>query len=173
MAFCPFANLDVEVQRIVSEKSSRIGVVTLLIALLAGAAGGIGFFTLGYADATAYLRDDPAACANCHVMKGHLDAWIKSSHGKVATCNDCHAPAGMIDKYYCKARNGFFHSLAFTTGEFPDNIQSTDYNHGVTERACRTCHAEIAHGIGTPGPGSAPAEDLSCIHCHATVGHDR
>lgn len=156
-----------------SEKTSRIGVVTLLIALLAGAAGGIGFFTLGYADATAYLRDDPAACGNCHVMQGHLDAWVKSSHGKVATCNDCHAPPGTIDKYYCKARNGFFHSLAFTTGEFPDNIQSTDYNHRVTERACRLCHAEIAHGIGTPVSGSAPAEDLSCIHCHATVGHDR
>ena len=50
-----------EIPRTVSERASRIGVVTLLIALFAGAAGGIGFFTLGYADATAYLRDDPAA----------------------------------------------------------------------------------------------------------------
>ena len=162
-----------ETQKPVSEKTSRIGVVMLLIALLAGAAGGIGFFTLGYADATAYLRDDPAACANCHVMQGHLDAWIKSSHGKVATCNDCHAPAGTIDKYYCKARNGFFHSLAFTTGEFPNNIRSTDYNHGVTEQACRNCHAETSHGIRSPVAGPNPAEDLSCIHCHASVGHDR
>ncbi len=156
-----------------SPKTSRIGVVALLVALLAGAAGGIGFFTLGYADATAYLRDDPAACANCHVMQGHLDAWVKSSHGKVATCNDCHAPAGMIDKYYCKARNGFLHSLAFTTGEFPNNIRSTDYNHGVTEQACRNCHAGISHAIRSPVAGPNPANDLSCVHCHATVGHDR
>ncbi len=156
-----------------SERTSRIGVAALLVALLAGAAGGVGFFTVGYADATAYLRDDPAACANCHVMQGHLDAWVKSSHGKVATCNDCHAPAGMIDKYYCKARNGFLHSLAFTTGEFADNIRSTDYNHGVTEQACRNCHAQVSHGIRSPRAGPSPGEDLSCIHCHATVGHDR
>jgi cytochrome c nitrite reductase small subunit len=162
-----------EIPRTVSERASRIGVVTLLIALFAGAAGGIGFFTLGYADATAYLRDDPAACANCHVMQGHLDAWIKSSHGKVATCNQCHAPAGTFDKYYCKARNGFFHSLAFTTGEFPDNLRSTDYNHRVTEQACRNCHAEVSHGLRSPVARMNTTEELSCIHCHATVGHDR
>ena len=27
-----------------------------------------------------YLTDDPAACANCHVMQEHFDAWPRSSH---------------------------------------------------------------------------------------------
>ncbi|MBX3434629.1 MAG: cytochrome c nitrite reductase small subunit [Pirellulales bacterium] len=147
--------------------------LALLACVLAGGAAGVGLFTFGYADGASYLTNDPQACANCHVMQPHLDAWVKSSHGKFAVCNDCHAPrTSYAAKYYCKARNGFFHSLAFTTGGFPDEIQMHAYNRGVVEANCRRCHAELTHAIDPdPKPGGA-IESTSCLHCHRTVGHD-
>ena len=140
-------------------------------AILLGSAIGLAAFTATYADVTSYLRDDPTACANCHVMQGHLDAWIKSSHGKFAGCNDCHAPhTNVVEMYYSKSRNGFFHSLAFTTGNFQENLRATPYNLEITEAACRSCHTPLVHEIDA---GVVGAEGLSCIRCHSTVGHDR
>jgi len=149
-----------------------IALLYVLISLLLGATAGVGTFTFGYAQGGAYFTNRPEACANCHVMREHLDAWIKSSHGKFATCNDCHAPDNFVGKYYCKSRNGLFHSTAFTTGWFPDQIQMHDYNHGVVEANCRRCHADLTHQIDPLPAASGKAEAMSCIHCHATVGHD-
>lgn len=146
--------------------------LSLTVAVLIGAAGGVGVFTFGYAEGASYLTNRPEACANCHVMKKHLDAWVKSSHGRFATCNDCHAPHNLLGKYYCKGRNGMFHSWAFTTGWFPDAIQITPYNRQVVEDACRHCHAQITHQIDPLPTSNGEVERTSCIHCHATVGHD-
>jgi cytochrome c nitrite reductase small subunit len=162
-------------RRIPTRSGRIIAGMTLLYvvtAVLIGAATGLGLFTFGYADGAAYMTNDPAACANCHVMRDQYDAWFKSSHSKFATCNDCHAPHNFVGKYYCKSRNGFFHSLAFTTGDFPDNIQMHDYNKGVVEKNCRYCHSEITHGIDPQPDKGGEVESLSCIRCHATVGHD-
>lgn len=145
----------------------------LLCAALVGAAVGLGSFTLAYAEGGSYLTNDPAACANCHVMQGHLDAWLKSSHSKFATCNDCHAPHDPLGKYYCKARNGFFHSLAFTTDNFPENIRITEYNRRVTQEACLYCHADITHAIQVRPTAGGEGEPLACVKCHENVGHDR
>jgi cytochrome c nitrite reductase small subunit len=68
-----------------------------------------------YARGGSYLTDDPAACANCHVMREQYDGWIAASHRAVAVCNDCHTPPGLLGKYATKARNGFWHSVAFTS----------------------------------------------------------
>jgi cytochrome c nitrite reductase small subunit len=139
---------------------------------LAGSAIGIalavGGYTFIYARGYSYLTNDPAACANCHVMRDHFSAWVKSSHRAVAVCNDCHTPPGLIRKYLTKAENGFNHSFAFTTGRFPEPLRITGRNHDVTERACRKCHEDIVIAIEGP-PGRA--ERLSCIRCHSTVGH--
>ncbi|HYI95569.1 MAG TPA: cytochrome c nitrite reductase small subunit [Bryobacteraceae bacterium] len=129
-------------------------------AVVIGALCGIALFTFGYARGGSYLTDDPAACANCHIMEEQRSGWVKSSHRNVAVCNDCHAPAALIPKYWTKAVNGFFHSYAFTTGYFEDNIQITPRNRSITERSCLKCHSEIAHGI-----------QGSCIGCHRQVGH--
>jgi cytochrome c nitrite reductase small subunit len=146
--------------------------IYVIVAALVGAAAGVGAFTFGYADGAAYLTNRPEACANCHVMREHLDAWVKSSHGKFATCNDCHSPHDFVGKYYCKTRNGFFHSLAFTTGRFPDQIQITEFNRRVTEQACRDCHEAIVDQIDHAPTSGGQVEPQSCLHCHATVGHD-
>jgi len=57
-------------------------------AAVLGVVGGLGLFTFGYGDGLAYLSNDPAACANHHVMQASYDAWLKSSHHGVATRND-------------------------------------------------------------------------------------
>jgi cytochrome c nitrite reductase small subunit len=142
------------------------GAVTL--SALVGIAVAVGGFGFVYAQGASYLGHDPVACANCHVMREHYEAWSVASHRSVAVCNDCHAPASLLPKYYTKAKNGWNHSVAFTTGEFPEPIRITEWNKEVTEGQCRHCHAQVVEAIDFhPGEG----ERLSCIRCHATVGH--
>lgn len=141
-----------------------------LTAILVGATVGIGAFTFVYAKGYSYLTTDPAACANCHVMNDHFGSWLKSSHRSAATCNDCHTPPDPVGKYYVKARNGFFHSLYFTTGNFPYPLRITEPNRHVVESACRHCHGRVTlaidHGLEADDPGA-----LSCARCHKNVGH--
>ncbi len=135
-----------------------------------GLAIGIGGYTFIYAKGASYLTNNSAACANCHIMQEHYDGWIKSSHRSVASCNDCHTPGNMVGKYWTKADNGFFHSLAFTTGDFPDPLRIKPRNRKITENACLKCHKDIAHDILAVGQGSEP---LSCVRCHREVGHPK
>ncbi|ANM31736.1 hypothetical protein ABI59_22530 [Acidobacteria bacterium Mor1] len=134
-----------------------------------GILGGLGAFTFGYGDGASYLRDDPAACANCHVMQPQYDSWINSSHHAVATCNDCHLSHDPVGKWVTKADNGFFHSLAFTTGNFPDPIEIKPRNRRVTQSACLHCHGDLLH----PSFPTVSADDEAgrCARCHADVGH--
>lgn len=131
-----------------------------------GIAIGIGLYTFVYAKGASYLTNDPAACANCHIMRGQYDAWLKSSHRSVAVCNDCHTPHSGIAKYVTKVRNGLHHSLAFTTGHFPEPIRITPRNRAIAEAACRHCHAEIVQAIDHQAGAT-----LSCLRCHQGIGH--
>jgi cytochrome c nitrite reductase small subunit len=147
--------------------------VVLLISfgLVVGAAAGVGAYTFIYAQGASYLTNDPEACVNCHVMREQFDGWVKSSHRAVAVCNDCHTPPGHVAKYMTKAQNGFWHSFAFTTGRFPDEIYITERNHQVTERACRKCHDLVVQEIDGPHAEKTAKDQLSCIKCHRSVGH--
>lgn len=137
------------------------------IVVLAGLAVGLGCYTFVYAKGYSYLLNDPSACANCHVMRDHLDGWVKSSHRSVAACNDCHTPHDLVGKYSTKALNGFFHSLAFTTGRFPDAIEIKERSRGITEAACRHCHEDVV--LAMDGPHQT--QKVSCLRCHDAVGH--
>jgi cytochrome c nitrite reductase small subunit len=148
---------------------SEKGIATpLLLGIPVGLLMGIGIFTFGYAKGYSYMTDDPQACNNCHVMHEQYDGWLKSSHRKAAVCNDCHAPYGLAHKYFTKALNGFNHSLAFTTGRFPDRIRITGRNARVSEQSCMKCHQEITDGIQG---GRAHGEAVHCTKCHQSVGH--
>ena len=138
-------------------------------AVLLGLAVGTGVYTFVYARGASYLTNDPAACANCHVMNEQYSAWMKGPHHAVAVCNDCHTPHNAAAKYLVKARNGFFHSFWFTVGGFPEPIRITDRNRRVTEETCIRCHQRMVHAIlGTRGGAEPP----SCIRCHRSVGHE-
>jgi cytochrome c nitrite reductase small subunit len=153
-------------------------------AIAVGLVVGLGGFTFVYARGYSYLTDNPAACANCHVMAEQFAGWSRGSHRSVAVCNDCHTPASFVGKYATKASNGFFHSYYFTFGGFPDPIQMTPRNRAITEAACLKCHAEITSSITAPtgrpiqaagpaAPGAHPGPGISCVRCHASVGHLR
>lgn len=151
--------------------SRRRKAVAITAGICVGALVGVGNFTFIYARGASYMTNDPAACANCHVMQGHFDAWSRSSHHAVAVCNDCHTPHDFLGKYTTKAINGWNHSLAFTTGRFHEPIVINDRNRQITENACRYCHQAIVQQIDAPhGNGG---DTLSCIRCHENVGHWR
>lgn len=147
---------------------AQVGFLPVAIMVLLGMFVGIGTFTFGYGEGAAYLSNDPAACANCHVMQDHYNSWQNSSHRHVATCNDCHLSSHPVGKWITKADNGFFHSLAFTTGDYPDPIRIKPRNKVVTQNACLHCHADFVHEMLPTRP---EGDMLSCVHCHSDVGH--
>lgn len=171
----------------------RVAISAVVLAVLVGGAVGAGGYTFVYAKGASYLTDDPAACANCHVMNEQYAGWVKSSHHTVAVCNDCHTPHNFFGKYYTKALNGWHHSVAFTSGDFHEPIHIGERNLQVTEAACRSCHQDIVqqiepgllvrvsaqatgdsrkdaelHGSQHPPPADGT---LSCLRCHHSVGH--
>lgn len=122
---------------------------------------GLGVSTFVYARGWSYLVDDPAACVNCHVMRANYDAWSRSSHQAVS-CDSCHVPRG-IGAWGAKLRNGFFHSVAFTFGNFREPIRIRPANAEVLDRNCVECHRTR---VGLIRP-----EDRRCAACHAFVSH--
>jgi cytochrome c nitrite reductase small subunit len=149
-------------------RDKKFVTVVMILGVALGLAAGLGAYTFIYAKGGSYLTNDPAACANCHVMREHYDGWIKSSHRAVAFCNDCHTPPGFVAKYATKASNGFWHSFAFTSGKFPDPLRIKPHNREVTERACRKCHQAVVEAMD----GIASTQEaLSCVGCHREVGH--
>ena len=143
-------------------------VAPLLVGIPLGLLLGVGLYTFGYAKGFAYMTDDPAACTNCHVMRKQFEGWLKSSHQRAAVCNDCHTPPGLIGKYTVKALNGFNHSMAFTTGRFPDNIHITGRNQRVTRESCLKCHQEMTNEMNS---ARRHGDDADCVSCHRNVGH--
>jgi cytochrome c nitrite reductase small subunit len=140
----------------------------IVLVVVLGLAAGVGGYTFVYARGASYLTNDPAACAKCHIMRGHFEGWVKSPHRIAVVCNDCHTPSGLLEKYATKASNGFWHSFAFTSGRFPEPLRITPRNQDFTERACRHCHHEVTDAIdGSHRAGGR----LSCLRCHAAVGH--
>jgi len=133
-----------------------------------GLAAGAGIFTFVYAKGASYLSPDARACANCHIMRDQYEGWVRSTHHAAATCNDCHTPHDVVGKYTTKARNGFWHSLYFTTGDFHEPIRIKPHNRDVVEHNCRACHQTLVAAMSAGHPDS---HDLSCVRCHGSVGH--
>jgi cytochrome c nitrite reductase small subunit len=131
---------------------------------------GLAIFTFDEAEGLSYFSGDPEACVNCHVMRDQFEGWNHSSHREWATCNSCHNPHTFFRGYYSKAINGWNHSVAFTTGEFPDPIVITERNRRIVVENCLDCHAEITSQILGHGDIRDP-DEVACLKCHSDVGH--
>lgn len=140
----------------------------LSLAALLGVLIGLSAFTFSYANGLSYLSDDARTCVNCHVMREQFDAWNRSSHKAVAVCNDCHTPHQFPDKWFVKALNGWNHSFAFTTGDFPDPIRIKPFNADVVQQNCVYCHQMLVSQIHVTEPHR---EEIRCVACHGNVGH--
>jgi cytochrome c nitrite reductase small subunit len=149
-----------------ASRRERIFTATLLA--LFGVAFGLGLFTFSYAKGFSYLSNDPAACVNCHIMRDQYDGWSHSSHKAVATCNDCHTPHRFPDKWVIKGVNGWNHSVAFTTGNFPEPIMIRGFNARIAQENCVECHATTVTQMHL----YVSTEELHCVACHGNVGHD-
>ena len=125
-----------------------------------------GGYTFIYARGYSFLTNDPARARTATSCRITTTAWTKSSHRAVAVCNDCHTPPGLIRKYVTKGVNGFNHSLAFTTGRFPEPTRITPRQAAVTEKAAANATRRSSAIEGRTRRGQ-----LSCIRCHSTVGH--
>lgn len=134
-----------------------------------GLALGLGAFTLFHAKGLSYLADDPEACINCHVMNDQYRSWQHSSHRNWATCNECHMPHGALHKYYRKALNGWNHSVAFTTGNFPEPIVIRRRNKEVALQNCANCHGTLVNDMLVGH--DLRRDELRCTECHGNVGH--
>ena len=148
----------------------REGLLRIAALIAVGVAIGAGLHTFHYARGTSYLSDDPEACANCHVMRDHLAAWVKGPHHGHATCNDCHVPQMIVSKYMAKAQHGVRHSVAFTLQNFHEPIRSKPSSLAELQQNCLRCHGDMVGGI-RQGHTYA-GEDVSCLRCHANIGHD-
>ena len=151
-----------------SRKTHGFRLLAFATAIAVGILGGLGVFTMGYGDGLSYLTKDPKACANCHIMQDHFDSWVQSSHHDVAACGDCHLPHDFVGKWFTKADNGFFHALAFTTGDFHEPIQIKARNRRVTQGACLSCHSDLVDALR---PAEHGGDMQLCVHCHSDVGH--
>ena len=155
-------------------KASFSGWVGLVVAAVVGIVLGVGIYTLVYAGFTDYLGNNPQTCASCHAMSEQYAGYMKSSHKDVATCNDCHAPHdNLVSKYANEADNGFWHSLKFTTGWYPENIKIREVNRVVVEDSCRTCHGTFTSNIEYIHGDRDTSQQVSCVRCHSQVGHTR
>jgi cytochrome c nitrite reductase small subunit len=149
----------------------RYGIYSAIAAALMGILVGVGAYTFHYAEGLSYFSTDPASCANCHVMWPQYDSWHKSSHHAVATCVDCHMPDAFPHNLIAKADNGWRHSWAFTFQNFHEPIQIIPRNERILENNCRRCHEAVVHSMLTHHTPGHPHDEISCIHCHAAVGH--
>jgi cytochrome c nitrite reductase small subunit len=146
------------------------GSTGLLVALaaLVGIVVGIVGYTFVYAGALSYMSSDPKVCANCHIMRAEYDSWQKSSHHHVAVCNDCHLPRDVVLQYVAKALNGFNHSKAYTLQDFAEPIAIKPFNAQIVQDNCLACHRPLVQDAVM---ARGPAEEASCVHCHAGAGH--
>lgn len=149
----------------VTRRRLLIFVTCVLLGVLAGA----GVFTVAYAEGFSYLSNDPAACANCHIMREQYAGWQAGPHHEAATCNDCHVPHKLLSKYLAKAANGWHHSSAFTLQNYPDPIRIKPGNAEVLEHNCRQCHEDLVSDIS--GHYGSDDEGPPCVQCHRNVGH--
>jgi len=153
-----------------TRSKDSIRVPLTLAASIAAALGGallaLGVFTFDYADGLSYLSTDPAACANCHIMRTQYDSWQRASHRSVAGCVDCHLPHDGIAKWIAKADNGYRHTVAFTLQNFAEPIVMTQGNRDTLQENCLGCHRTLTHEMAARQPDS-----VECVHCHRDVGH--
>jgi cytochrome c nitrite reductase small subunit len=138
--------------------------LAIVIGVIAGTAG----YTFVYAQGLSYMSSDPKVCANCHVMRAEYDSWQKSSHHHVAVCNDCHLPRDVVRQYVAKALNGFNHSKAYTLQNFEEPIAIKSFNAQIVQENCLACHRPLVQDAVM---ARGPAEEASCVHCHAGAGH--
>ena len=125
---------------------------------------------------TYIIGDDPAACVNCHIMSPYYATWSHSSHGRDATCNDCHVPhQNLFMKYLFKGKDGMKHVAYFVTHSEHQAINAEDASAQVIMDNCIRCHTQLNTEFVKTGKidymMSQVGEGKACWDCHRDVPH--
>ena len=125
---------------------------------------------------TYIIGDDPAACVNCHIMSPWYVTWQHSSHGRDATCNDCHVPhTSLAAKYFFKGLDGMKHVGYFVTNSEHQAIMAEEASAEVIMDNCIRCHTEINTRMVRTGKIdymlAKRGEGFACWDCHRNVPH--
>lgn len=150
---------------------TQANVLAVVAVALSALVGGLGAFTFSHAKGWSYFSSDPQACVNCHVMEPQFASWQHSSHRNVAVCNDCHMPHDFVNKWYTKALNGWNHSVAFTTGDFPEPITIKGRNKEIALHNCQSCHSQLVGDMHISVSLKHEADAPTYTSCHGNVGH--
>lgn len=159
------------------------------VLFLLGIFTGLGCVVITISNAVSYLSDKPETCMNCHVMAPEYATWQHGSHGRVATCNDCHVPHdNVVHKYAFKAQDGMRHASMFTLRLEPQVIQIKEAGENAVQENCKRCHADLIQMASVTNPDMAAGngdededeeedgeeiESPRCWHCHREVPHGR
>ena len=125
---------------------------------------------------TYFIGDDPAACVNCHIMTPYYASWSHSSHGRDATCNDCHVPhQNLAMKYGFKAMDGLKHTAYFVAHSERQAIMAESMSAEVIMDNCIRCHTQLNQEFVNTGRidymMSRRGEGKACWDCHRNVPH--
>lgn len=151
----------------------------LLLSLMGGLASGLGATVVVVSRAPSYLSDAPEVCVNCHVMVPSYATWQRSSHARVAVCNDCHVPHDNVVAHYAfKARDGLRHSAMFTLRLEPQVLRASPGAVPVIQANCMRCHGGLVDTVDTvqstcPKDRTFSAETgfRPCWDCHRDTPH--
>lgn len=126
--------------------------------------------------AQTYLANDPSACMNCHVMAPYYATWLHSSHGRDATCNDCHVPHQNFVKYWMfKGTDGMHHVYKLVTRQERNAIIASDGTREVIMGNCVRCHKQLTQEFVKDGRSdymmTKIGEGKACWDCHRMVPH--
>jgi len=146
--------------------------------ILAGIICGLGGYTAFAFRMASYLSDDPATCMNCHIMAPYYATWSRSSHGRTATCNDCHVPhENAARKWMFKGMDGTRHATVFLTKREPQVIQAIDGSSSVIMNNCIRCHEQLNAEFVKTGRISysmvKAGEGKACWDCHRETPHGK
>lgn len=146
--------------------------------IIVGAFVGLFIYAFTTSRSYSYLSDKPEVCVNCHIMAPYYATWFHGSHGRDATCNDCHVPHdNIVNKYYFKAKDGLRHAAIFTLRAEPQAIIALDASSEVIMDNCIRCHTQLNQEfVETGRMGFKDTKKLkgnACWDCHRDVPHTR
>ena len=109
-------------------------------------------------------------------MSPYYATWSHSSHGRDATCNDCHVPhQNLFMKYFFKGKDGMKHVAYFITHSEHQAINAEDASAQVIMDNCIRCHTQLNREFVTTGRidymMAKRGEGKACWDCHREVPH--